>query len=229
MKKNTNLSAKNKSNESKILVGVLIFAIVVLVIFIIVITFLILLRQHSSLVFYDPYEKFIDEKTSVENIRYQYSDDPEYYEKTIFVSISSYRDPELCRTLEDIFRTAYNPKRLVIGICEQTDEKDDPFCFSETYFNQKSNFNYQNIFGHDIKTIIQNNPNICKKISMHYSKARGPTFARSLCEDLFDNEDYYLLIDSHMRLEPGFDCELIDNILRSPRFNKLFFFFDFNC
>lgn len=52
---------------------------------------------------------------------------------------------------------------------------------------------------------------------MHYRKAKGPTFARSLCESLWDGEEYYLMTDSHIRFEPGWDIEIIEMLLKTKR------------
>ena len=49
--------------------------------------------------------------------------------ETIFISIASYRDPELLPTLRDLLATAKNPNRLKIGVCWQygADESIEEF------------------------------------------------------------------------------------------------------
>ena len=47
-------------------------------------------------------------------------------QKTIFVQIASYRDPELEKTVEDMIKNAKRPKNLRIGICRQY-HPDDKF------------------------------------------------------------------------------------------------------
>ena len=44
--------------------------------------------------------------------------------KTIFVQIASYRDPELLHTIKDALDKASNPNRLVFGICWQHSIED---------------------------------------------------------------------------------------------------------
>ena len=44
--------------------------------------------------------------------------------ETIFISIASYRDPELLPTLRDCLANAKNPKRLKFGICWQKDDTE---------------------------------------------------------------------------------------------------------
>lgn len=115
---------------------------------------------------------------------------------TILVAISSYRDPELCVTLEDLYDKALFPDRIHVGIVEQNDPSDPPTC-------------------HAINAKIDQKH--LKIKSIHYKQARGPTYARSICEKHWSGEEYYLMIDSHMRFEPGWDVELIDMLLKTRR------------
>lgn len=122
-------------------------------------------------------------------------------EPSIFVAISSYRDPELCLTLRDLFEKAYNPDRVYVGIVEQNDPKDPVTCFAKN-------------------TLIKGkpvDPNHIRIISFHYKDAKGPTHARAICEGLWKQEEYYMMTDSHMRFEPGWDADLINMTLKSRR------------
>lgn len=115
---------------------------------------------------------------------------------SIFIAISSYRDPELCYTLRDIYEKAMFPERLFFGILEQND-KSDPY----SSHAKNAGIPLDQIRIH----------------SMDYREAKGPTWARHLCEKLWRGEDYHLMTDSHMRSEPGWDCHLIDMLLRCDR------------
>ncbi|CAE8584848.1 unnamed protein product, partial [Polarella glacialis] len=110
-------------------------------------------------------------------------------ERSIFVSIPSYRDPECQYTVVDLFNKASKPGRVHIGICWQADEEEDGRCFlikPEGYALQ-------------VRTLF-----------IHHSKARGPCYARALIQqELYKGEDYYLQLDSHYRMAPGWDEELI--------------------
>ncbi|KYQ99959.1 GlcNAc transferase [Tieghemostelium lacteum] len=55
---------------------------------------------------------------------------------------------------------------------------------------------------------------------MHYSEAKGPCLARSLTQTLFDNEKYFLQIDSHMRFIKNWDTELIRQLSQCPNPSK---------
>ena len=43
----------------------------------------------------------------------------------IFISIASYRDPELIPTIEDCIKNADKPNKLVFGILNQFSKEDD--------------------------------------------------------------------------------------------------------
>lgn len=212
----------------------------------------------------------------------------------IFFCISSYRDPELCYTVRDLFTKAFSPERVHVAIVEQNDPDDEPSCHIRTLINSSSphssgiiqphmintveddgddskvekipsfdmttvseqiahdrlktqsdaNGQQQKITSNDRKTgdiTMNGNKNNNKtlgsddetvrsidgkfqwkdNISVHtmsYKDAKGPTHARALCEKMFrGTETYYMMTDSHMRFEPGWDVELIQMILNCKR------------
>jgi [Skp1-protein]-hydroxyproline N-acetylglucosaminyltransferase len=110
---------------------------------------------------------------------------------TIFVSVPAYRDPDTNKTIVNLFDTATYPERIKVGVLYQ-EAKDEPWAHSE------------------IPRKYQNNIE-----SLHWSNedARGPLIARAVIqEQLFNNEDYYMQIDSHMRFAQGWDEELLHNL-----------------
>src|ERR1044071_4733108 len=107
---------------------------------------------------------------------------------TIFVSIASYRDSDCKRTLANVFDTAQNPSRVFVGVCEQNTSDGEEAC--------------------RIPDEPLNGGGV-RRISLHAQDARGPTYARYLCASLWHGEDYFLQLDSHMRLVPGWDEKLI--------------------
>lgn len=108
---------------------------------------------------------------------------------SIFVSIASYRDDECTKTLVDLFKKADNPSLVFVGICQQNNN-DDIDCVP-------ANFKYKC----NIRVI---------KIPSH--QAKGPTFARYLCSTLYDDELYFMQIDSHIRFVNGWDTRCINMI-----------------
>lgn len=106
--------------------------------------------------------------------------------ETIFVQIASYRDPELTRTLDDLFIQADNPNNLKVCIAWQHAEED-------IWDNLD---NYKN----DSRIKILNIP---------YDKAKGACWARNMIQGEYGNETYTLQLDSHHRFIKGWDTELI--------------------
>lgn len=102
---------------------------------------------------------------------------------SIFISIASYRDPELVRTVRSAIDNAARPQDLYFGIVLQEIEKDEP----------------------NLSWI----PNL-SLIKMHPKFARGAGFARAKAMELYNNQDYYLQVDSHTVFEKNWDLICIE-------------------
>jgi len=138
---------------------------------------------------------------------------PEYYKEhnykyfknpkknLIFVSIASFRDNEILHTLKTLFDNAVYPDNIRVGICEQN-EYSDLSMKDITIYSQKKIRNSQIRFN-----------NIPSNI------ARGPTFGRYLCSHLYEGEEYYMQIDSHMVFESKWD-EIIINEFKNLKDDK---------
>ena len=120
-------------------------------------------------------------------------------EKKIFVGIPSYRDSELIPTLIDLFKKSENKSRIVVGICLQDDEK-----------MMNPNLIYEQL----IKDSILKDVEECKKQIrvdfVDWIEAKGPCWARHRFQKLYEEEEYYLAIDSHMRFCAQWDSKLIE-------------------
>lgn len=117
-------------------------------------------------------------------------------ERTIFVSIASYRDPETHPTILSLFKSAAHPSRVRVGILYQ----DDPIIDAQLHPPLPS----------------QLLPFI-RAIRVSHTAARGPCPARArIQQELYANEDYYLQIDSHIRFAPEWDSRLISQLERCP-------------
>lgn len=126
------------------------------------------------------------------NIQYFPLRHTSYQNNNIFVSIASYRDPELIPTIENLFQKAKNLNRIFLGICLQ-----------DTQYNI-NNFKYKN------------HPQV-KLINIDYKLAKGCCYARSLIQKkLFRGERYFLQIDSHMRFRINWDETLISQLEDCP-------------
>jgi len=101
----------------------------------------------------------------------------------IFVSIASYRDSELPKTVENLISNAEYPQLLRLVVYEQNDPKDI------------------SILGfYPIEQVLV--------INDHFSLAKGPNYARAKIQKYYSNEEYYLQIDSHMRCIKNWDSIL---------------------
>ena len=103
--------------------------------------------------------------------------------ETIFISIASYRDPELLPTLKDCLENAKYSDRLRFGICWQFDETES----LEEFTNDKR----------------------FQIIKVPYIDSKGTCWARNMIQDLYQDETYYLQLDSHQRFNKNWDVTLI--------------------
>lgn len=104
--------------------------------------------------------------------------------KRIFVHIASYRDPELQNTVDTLIKNADNPQNISVGICQQADP------------NNFIKFTYDNV----------------KCLNFDYLDSKGACWARYLAGTLYDNEEYFLQIDSHIIMVEHWDTLLIQQV-----------------
>lgn len=142
------------------------------------------------------YDDHIKVDAELSSFRKKFANVKTITEPTIFIAISSYRDPELCITIEDIFKKAAHPERLYVGIVEQNSENDPLTCHARNARVDQGRLNIQ---------------------TLSYRDAKGPTYARHLCEKLYGGQEWYLMCDSHMRFEPGWDSQLLEMIYKTRR------------
>jgi hypothetical protein len=106
---------------------------------------------------------------------------------TIFVQIASYRDPECQWTVKDLFDKAEHPDRIFVGQCLQEDPIEDAHC----------------------REIPSPRPDQTRTITVSPAQSLGVCWARAQTQTLFRDEDYVLMIDSHMRFVDGWDSAMI--------------------
>ena len=106
----------------------------------------------------------------------------------IFISIASYRDPELQWTIKSAIENANNPDNLYFGVVHQGVD-------SELF---------------DIQTVKN-----MSLIKMHPKEAKGAGYARAKAMELYSGQEYFLQIDSHTRFAPGWDLICIDQLSRA--------------
>jgi hypothetical protein len=105
---------------------------------------------------------------------------------TIYISIASYRDPQLLPTLHDCLEKADHPENLVFGIAWQHAEEDT--------------WDDLNEFRNDTRFRI---------VNIDYKDSKGACWARNQIHNHYGGEDYYLQLDSHHRFVEGWDTECI--------------------
>ena len=112
---------------------------------------------------------------------------------TIFISIASYRDPELERTIRSALDNAVNPQDLHFGVMLQEFEK----------------------FAPDLSWV----PNLTLE-TIHPKMARGAGYARSQIIPMYSGQDYFLQIDSHTIFEKNWDKLCIDQYKQAQKIAK---------
>jgi hypothetical protein len=100
----------------------------------------------------------------------------------IFVSIASYRDDQLIKTLQSALKNAKYPNDLDFSVLTQDHPKKHP----------------------DLEFV----PNI-KHLTMNYKDARGAGFARKVLMEEYDGQELFFQTDSHMRFAPNWDVRMI--------------------
>jgi hypothetical protein len=93
-------------------------------------------------------------------------------------------------TVESLYNMAKFPERVFLGICEQNKKNEqEESCLKMKDFKYKDNIRFSN---------------------MNYLEAKGPSYARYFCSQLWDYEQYFLQIDSHTIFEKDWDVQLIE-------------------
>jgi hypothetical protein len=107
----------------------------------------------------------------------------------IFINIASYRDPSLIITIKSALLHAKNPENLVFAIGAQYYDSEMPdFNFIESQAK-----------------VIKYNPD----------KAPGVGKVRYEISQLFTDEKYFLMIDSHVLFKPGWDVSAKESLKKA--------------
>ena len=112
---------------------------------------------------------------------------------TIFVSVASYRDTQCSQTIRSLFEQADKPERVFVGLCEQN-KADQP----------------------GEACVPAQLPRNVRRVVIHHSEAKGPTYARYLCSTLYQDETWFLQIDSHSKFVKGWDTKAIASARACP-------------
>jgi len=144
-------------------------------------------------------------------------------DKTIFVQIASYRDPELLKTVKDAIEKAVNPERLVFSISHQY-HLEDQFTKDFNKFLEEQPDEHVVTILNSISSndVAKGREGVFDRKSLKgrkfiifdipYEEAKGACWARHRLQQAYQGEDYTLQLDSHMRFEVNWDETLIEYI-----------------
>ncbi len=139
-------------------------------------------------------QHFLNEDEYTANWAREYQDISQFNNDIIFVSIASYRDSQIFDTLKSLYSEVSNPNRVKVVIHVQ-DEID-------VYY----------------KLLELNYPNL-EIIHVPWEETKGVVWARNRIKDRFNNESYFLNVDSHSRFKENWDLILINqyNSIDEPK------------
>lgn len=100
----------------------------------------------------------------------------------IFISIASYCDPVLPFTLQQALANASHPDQLHFGLVDQRPAAQPRLTLARGRLSQ---------------------------VRIGPLDARGPCWARAIAMSLYDGEEWFLQLDSHMDFDPGWDEQLV--------------------
>jgi UDP-GlcNAc:polypeptide alpha-N-acetylglucosaminyltransferase len=124
--------------------------------------------------------------------------------RSIFVSIASYRDEQCAPTLLDMYAKAKYPRDLFVGIVEQHDSKDgDIPCIPKQWEEQCQHANWCPSDNVRVRKIAPKD-------------AKGPTYGRYIGALMYAGERFYFMMDSHNRFVTNWDEIIVNMYLSIP-------------
>lgn len=112
--------------------------------------------------------------------------------KSIFISIASYRDPDLINTVRDCYDKAKYKECLFISVYSQAEHDEHP----DLSFMPKDQIRYTKV---------------------NWDQARGACYARSVSSENI-NTNFFLQIDSHSRFKEFWDELIIQNFFTAKKY-----------
>lgn len=105
---------------------------------------------------------------------------------TLFVSIASYKDPEVLFTVKDLFNKSTGVFDIKVCVFSQIE-------LTDTYWDELDS----------IDNVLH--------VKVDYRTARGVGWARAQAQSYYTDEDYYMQVDSHILFEEGWDKILLED------------------
>lgn len=123
-------------------------------------------------------------------------------DRSIFVSVPSYRDPETRQTLLSLFHQADHPENIRVGLLQQRYASDPD---EVVEYRKLARTNNVPCYSANIRSEVWS-----------ADKAAGPTVARAHIEaTMLRNERYVLMVDSHTQFVRGWDSYLMKEWART--------------
>jgi len=137
---------------------------------------------------------------------------------SIFLAVASYRDENCVRTLEGAYEKSGDPTKLNVGLTQQNCEKD---CISGVLAGPKT---FEKVDpDEDCYAVFCAGKwgDACddgrvRVLKINETESLGPYFARFLGSKLWDGEEYYMQIDSHMTFADNWDVKSIEMLREAP-------------
>ena len=117
---------------------------------------------------------------------------------TIFISIASYCDSLLQATIEGAYAQAIYPERLRFGVVEQTD------------------------LAHQLPVASMPQSKQIRYLAVDRLHSRGAGWARNVAMSLYQEEDWFFQIDSHMLFSSGWDITMLERAEECAEINPQF-------
>ncbi len=166
----------------------LFLVVVVVIILIFVVVFNFKTREETKIAMSTTRAPVIQNQTYLKDWKEKLpKTQPEKPFPSIFISIASYRDSLCPSTLMDMYANADHPDRIFTAVIQQNIETDQE-CLIRANCIPMSN------------VLVRR---------LHAKEAKGPTYARELATQLYEGQDFFLQIDSHMRFLPHWDTEYV--------------------
>ena len=129
---------------------------------------------------------FLEDKNYKANWARYYKDSWDFRKEKILVSIASFCDTDVINTIKSLIEEAFDSDRVYIGLHLQD---------NEDFYKKILSYNFKNLK-------IKFTPTELTK-GVHWARNK-------VKEELYDNEDYFLQLDSHSRVKKNWDNILIN-------------------
>jgi len=144
---------------------------------------------------------------------------------SVFISVSSYRDPTCSNTVKSVFERADNPNLVNVGIVQQNCESEHGCFWGDGWANTRR---WHPRDGKDPDCVMDFCASEAGKphcdagrvriLRLSEHQAYGPLFSRYLNSKLWRGENYFMQIDAHSNFRQGWDTTAIEMLKRTPSY-----------